>query len=87
MTNSECRPQRIAVVGGGPGGLYFGMLMKKANPLHQVTVYERNSPNSTFGWGVVFSDQTLENFRTADSASCRGRGCSSLRSGSRATAS
>src|SRR3954466_9554796 len=57
---------RVAVVGGGPGGLYFSLLLKKANPQHQVTVFERNAPGSTFGWGVVFSDQTLENFRVAD---------------------
>jgi len=57
---------KIAVIGGGPGGLYFALLMKKADPRHQVTVFERNAAGSTFGWGVVFSDQTLENFRAAD---------------------
>src|SRR5207245_1960960 len=69
MSTSERCPLRVAVVGGGPGGLYSGLLMKKANPQHQLTVFERNSSGSTFGWGVVFSDQTLENFRAADSAS------------------
>ena len=69
MPISERPPLRIAVVGGGPGGLYFALLMKKAHPHHQVSVFERNAPDSTFGWGVVFSDQTLENFRVADSAS------------------
>jgi anthraniloyl-CoA monooxygenase len=57
---------RIAVVGGGPAGLYFALLMKKADPSHQITVLERNAADDTFGWGVVFSDQTLENFRAAD---------------------
>ncbi|HWY70769.1 MAG TPA: bifunctional salicylyl-CoA 5-hydroxylase/oxidoreductase [Terriglobales bacterium] len=71
MLTSDNRPLRIAVAGGGPGGLYFSLLMKKANPQHQVTVFERNAPDSTFGWGVVFSDQTLENFRAADSATYR----------------
>lgn len=66
MSIVERRPLHVAVVGGGPGGLYFGLLLKKANPQHQVTVFERNAPDSTFGWGVVFSDQTLENFRSAD---------------------
>jgi anthraniloyl-CoA monooxygenase len=69
MLNSENRPLRVAVVGGGPGGLYFALLIKKANPQNEVTVFERNAPDSTFGWGVVFSDQTLENFRAADAAS------------------
>src|SRR5215813_13033544 len=69
MLISDNRPLRVAVVGGGPGGLYFALLMKKANPRHNVTVFERNAPGSTFGWGVVFSDQTLENFRSADAAS------------------
>jgi anthraniloyl-CoA monooxygenase len=57
---------KIAVIGGGPAGLYFSLLLKKAEPQHQLTVYERNAPQDTFGWGVVFSDQTLENFRAAD---------------------
>ncbi|HVT59717.1 MAG TPA: FAD-dependent monooxygenase [Thermoanaerobaculia bacterium] len=57
---------RIAVIGGGPAGLYLALLVKKADPRHQVTVYERNGPDDSFGWGVVFSDQTLGNFRAAD---------------------
>jgi anthraniloyl-CoA monooxygenase len=60
---------KIAVVGGGPAGLYFALLMRRANPAHQVTVFERNRADDTFGWGVVFSDQTLENFRAADPVS------------------
>jgi len=57
---------KVVVVGGGPAGLYFALLMKKANAGHHVTVIERNSADDTFGWGVVFSDQTMENFRQAD---------------------
>ena len=57
---------RISVLGGGPGGLYFSILMKKANPAADITVFERNRPNDTFGWGVVFSDKTLGNFAEAD---------------------
>jgi len=57
---------KVVVVGGGPAGLYFALLMKKANAGHRVTVIERNSADDTFGWGVVFSDQTMENFRQAD---------------------
>ena len=53
-------------MGGGPAGLYLALLMKKRNPQQQITVVERNAADSTFGWGVVFSDQTLENFRAAD---------------------
>lgn len=56
----------IACIGGGPAGLYFAILMKKLDPAHRVTVYERNRPYDTFGWGVVFSDQTLENLSGAD---------------------
>ena len=57
---------RILVVGGGPAGLYFSILMKKADPRHEVTIYERNPRGQTHGWGVVFSDETLDNLREAD---------------------
>src|SRR6187431_3215695 len=57
---------KVAVIGGGPAGLYFSLLLKQARPNAEITVLERNRPADTFGWGVVFSDQTLENFRAAD---------------------
>jgi anthraniloyl-CoA monooxygenase len=57
---------KVAIVGGGPAGLYSALLLKKTDPRHDVTVFERNRADDTFGWGVVFSDQTLENFRAAD---------------------
>lgn len=57
---------KIACVGGGPAGLYFAILTKKAHPLHDVSVFERNRPDDSFGWGVVFSDQTLGNLRGYD---------------------
>jgi anthraniloyl-CoA monooxygenase len=60
---------RIVCVGGGPAGLYFAILMKKADPAHRITVYERNRPFDTFGWGVVFSDETLQNMRDGDDQS------------------
>ncbi len=56
----------ILCIGGGPAGLYFALLMKLQNPEHRITVVERNRPYDTFGWGVVFSDQTLENLVQAD---------------------
>jgi anthraniloyl-CoA monooxygenase len=56
----------IACIGGGPAGLYFALLMKKQNPAHKISVIERNRPYDTFGWGVVFSDQTLGNLVNAD---------------------
>ena len=57
---------RIACVGGGPAGLYFALLMKRADPRHAVRVVERNRADDTFGFGVVFSDATLEHFAAAD---------------------
>ena len=56
----------IVCIGGGPAGLYFGLLMKQRDRRHRVTVVERNRAYDTFGWGVVFSDQTLGNLREAD---------------------
>ena len=60
---------KINIVGGGPAGLYFAILMKKSNPANEITVYERNGPDDTFGWGVVFSGRTLETLRQADAES------------------
>ncbi len=60
---------KIACIGGGPAGLYFGLLMKRLNAAHEVSVIERNRPYDTFGWGVVFSDATMENMRRWDPAS------------------
>jgi len=57
---------KVSVVGGGPGGLYFALLAKKAWPRWDITVYERNRPDDTFGFGVVFSDQTLDSFKAYD---------------------
>jgi anthraniloyl-CoA monooxygenase len=62
---------RIVCIGGGPAGLYFAILMKKADPAHDIAVFERNRASDTFGWGVVFSDQTLENMRDGDDVSQR----------------
>ena len=58
---------RILCIGGGPAGLYFALLMKLQNPRNVIRVAERNRPFDTFGWGVVFSDQTLGNLQVADS--------------------
>lgn len=59
---------RIVCIGAGPAGLYFALLMKRSNPAHEVVVMERNQAGDTFGWGVVFSDQTLLGMRAADPA-------------------
>ena len=56
----------IVCIGGGPAGLYFGLLMKLKNPAHQITVVEQNKPYDTFGWGVVFSDATMDTMRIWD---------------------
>ena len=56
----------VVVVGGGPGGLYAALLMKRRDPRAQITVVERHRPDDTFGWGVVLSDQTVANLRAAD---------------------
>ncbi len=61
----------ILCLGGGPAGLYFGLLMKLQNPTHRVVVVERNRPFDTFGWGVVLSDQTLGNLQQADPVSAQ----------------
>jgi anthraniloyl-CoA monooxygenase len=60
---------KINIIGGGPAGLYFALLMKKHDAAHEITVFERNAPNDTFGWGVVFSDKTLSSLKEADEES------------------
>jgi 2-polyprenyl-6-methoxyphenol hydroxylase-like FAD-dependent oxidoreductase len=61
----------IRIIGGGPAGLYFALLMKRHDAARRVTVFERNPPDATFGWGVVFSGRTLANLREADAESHR----------------
>ena len=60
---------KVVCVGGGPAGLYFAISMKLRDLAHDVTVVERNGPDDTYGWGVVFSDQTMENLRRNDPVS------------------
>ena len=60
---------KIVCIGGGPGGLYLGISMKLRNPEHDILVVERNRPDDTFGWGVVFSDQTMERLQVNDPVS------------------
>src|SRR5512143_3368120 len=60
---------RIASIGAGPAALYFAILHKKQHPSDEIVLYERNAPLQTFGWGVVFSDETLSNFEEADKPS------------------
>jgi anthraniloyl-CoA monooxygenase len=63
------KPLNIAIIGGGPGGLYTAVLLKKEWPDSAITVYERNNPDDTFGFGVVFSDETLGIFKEYDEPS------------------
>lgn len=60
---------KISVIGGGPGGLYFAILTKKAKPDWDIEIFEQNQPDDTFGFGVVFSDDTLDEFLSRDPAS------------------
>jgi len=60
---------KINIIGGGPAGLYFALLMKKEKRAHEITVFERNAPDDTFGWGVVFSDKTLSYLKETDEES------------------
>ena len=64
-------PRRVLCIGGGPAGLYFALLAKQADPSRAVRVVERNRRDDTFGWGVVFSDQTLGNLEAADAPTAR----------------
>jgi anthraniloyl-CoA monooxygenase len=57
---------KITIIGGGPSGLYCGLLLKKAGPRNDITILERNPPDAIYGWGVVFSERTLGAFREAD---------------------
>jgi anthraniloyl-CoA monooxygenase len=57
---------KINIIGGGPAGLYFAILMKNLDPAHEITIMERDGPNDTFGWGIVFSDQTFSYLKDND---------------------
>src|SRR3546814_8972271 len=57
---------RVTIVGAGPAGLYLALLLKKADPRHDITIHERNRADDTFGFGVVFSDETLNQFLAED---------------------
>lgn len=57
---------KINIIGGGPAGLYFALLMKKSDAAHEIAIWERNAPDDTFGWGVVFSDKTLSYLKEND---------------------
>jgi 2-polyprenyl-6-methoxyphenol hydroxylase-like FAD-dependent oxidoreductase len=70
---------RIACIGGGPAGLYFAILMKARNSAHEVTVFERNPPGVTYGWGVVFWDDLVEQLQASDPATANEIGASSFR--------
>ena len=74
LKTNLCKPRepkrvKANIIGGGPAGLYFAILAKKQHPEDKITVFERNQPDDTFGFGVVFSDETLSFFREADAES------------------
>lgn len=60
---------KITIIGGGPAGLYFAILMKKRDPAREIRIIERDGPNDTFGWGIVFSDQTFSYLKENDEQS------------------
>ena len=62
---------RITILGAGPAGLYFALLMKKQDPHHEVRIFERDAPGDTYGWGIVFSGQTLSFLKDRDEESHR----------------
>ena len=62
---------KISCIGGGPASLYFAILLKKRRPEAEIDIYEQNRADDTFGWGVVFSDETLGNFEEQDPESYR----------------
>lgn len=66
---SKGKTKKITVIGGGPGGLYFAILTKRRCPEIEIDVYEQNKPADTFGFGVVFSDETMDAYKEADEAS------------------
>ena len=72
---------KVAVLGAGPAGLYFAISMKRRNPAHEVTVFERNQPDDTFGWGVVLSAETLDNLAANDAGERRLRSASTSPTG------
>ncbi|MBI5628062.1 MAG: bifunctional salicylyl-CoA 5-hydroxylase/oxidoreductase, partial [Candidatus Rokubacteria bacterium] len=59
----------VTILGGGPAGLYLAILLKTQDPRHRITISERDGPEDTFGWGIVFSDRTLAFLKDRDEAS------------------
>ncbi|MFI6906029.1 FAD-dependent monooxygenase [Nonomuraea sp. NPDC050394] len=70
---------KVACVGGGPASLYFSILMKRADPSHEITIYERNPAGSTYGWGVTYWDELLNSLHRADPESASTISANSVR--------